>query len=137
MLWTCDCHKFTTPKWWKFWSKPWKKYFVDQTSYYIMYLEAKAHVLENHKKAAQFTKAPAYAGSEKGSHRFGVLYTVLPYFLHKKLLPGLEPVTFQSRNNKLSVAPRLPPYYISNWRWISTFFWRKSGILLLAHNCRD
>ena len=29
-------------------------------------------------------------------------------FLHKRLFPGLEPVTFQSRDNNFTVAPRLP-----------------------------
>jgi len=42
------------------------------------------------------------------SHHFGASYAALPCFLHKRLFPGLEPVTFQSRDNNFAVAPRLP-----------------------------
>jgi len=59
------------------------------------------------KREARCTKALAYTGSGKGSHHFGVLYAALPWFLHKGLFPGLEPVTFQSRNNNFNVASRL------------------------------
>jgi len=60
------------------------------------------------KRAARCSKPPAHIGSEKGFHHFGVLYAILPCFLHKRLFPGLEPVTFKSRDNNFTVAPRAP-----------------------------
>jgi len=42
-------------------------------------------------------KLPHTQGPGRGPTIFGVLYTALPCFLHKRLFSGLEPVTFQSR----------------------------------------
>ena len=44
----------------------------------------------------------------EGIPPFGILYVALPCFLRKWLLPGLEPVIFQSRDTNFTVAPRLP-----------------------------
>jgi hypothetical protein len=58
------------------------------------------------KRAARCIKAPACAGSGKGSHHFWVLYAALPYFLHKRLFTGLEPIlTWQ----QLYCCAKTPP----------------------------
>ncbi|KEH16427.1 transmembrane protein, putative [Medicago truncatula] len=51
--------------------------------------------------ATRCTGAPAYAGSGKGSHY--LVYCTQSYsVLHKRLFPGLEPVTFQSHDNNFT-----------------------------------
>jgi len=51
-------------------------------------------------------KLPHTQGPE-GVPPFGVLYAALPYFLHKRLFPGLEPVTFQSHDNNFTSCATL------------------------------
>lgn len=54
-------------------------------------------------------KSPAY--TREGIPSSDVLYAVLPCYLHKRLFPGLEPVTFQSHNDNLHCA-KAPPWNV-------------------------
>ncbi|AES61553.1 hypothetical protein MTR_1g085990 [Medicago truncatula] len=63
------------------------------------------------RKATRCTRAPAYAGSEKGFHH--LVYCTQPYpVLHKRLFLGLEPVTFQSHDNKFTSCAKVTPLLI-------------------------
>ncbi|PNX90478.1 hypothetical protein L195_g046602, partial [Trifolium pratense] len=44
---------------------------------------------------------------QEGIPPFGVLYTALSCFLHKRLFTGLEPVPLLSCDNNFTIAPRL------------------------------
>jgi len=54
-------------------------------------------------------KLPHTQGPGRGPTIFGVLYATLPYFLHKRLFPGLEPVTFQSHDNNFTSCAKVTP----------------------------
>jgi len=47
-------------------------------------------------------KLPHTQGPGRGPIIIGVLYAALLCFLHKRLFPGLEPVTFQSYDNNFT-----------------------------------
>ncbi|KEH16680.1 hypothetical protein MTR_0116s0030 [Medicago truncatula] len=50
-------------------------------------------------RATRCTETPAYAWPKKGSHQL---------FLHKKLFPGIEPVTLQSHDNNFTSVKVTP-----------------------------
>ncbi|AES97411.1 transmembrane protein, putative [Medicago truncatula] len=52
---------------------------------------------------------PTRWGLGRGLIVFGVLYAVLSCFLHKRLFPGLKPVTFQSNDNNFTSCAKVTP----------------------------
>jgi len=48
-------------------------------------------------------------GPRRGPTIFSVFYAALPCFLHKRLFPGLEPVTFQSHDNNFTSCAKVTP----------------------------
>jgi hypothetical protein len=88
---------------------------VSQYSYHnLPYLEISQYTLRATWWSPIYSKgnlvhvAPAYAGSEKGSDHFRSYVSSLSLRFHKRLLPGLEPMTSWSQGNCFTAAPCLP-----------------------------
>jgi hypothetical protein len=61
----------------------------------------------NYKGQPGALKLPHTQSPGRGPTIIGVLYAVLPCFLHKRLFPGLEPVTFQSHDNNFTSCAKV------------------------------
>ena len=64
---------------------------------------------EQKKEQSGALKLPHTRGPERGPTIFGVLDAALPCFLHKRLFPELEPLTFQSHDNNLTSCAKVTP----------------------------